>query len=130
MRTTIACLLALALASFVACKGSEPIRMTTLQLGKSLNPDHTVATHTTRFKPTDTIYASVLTDGSGSASIGVRWQYAGRVVSEPKKDVSYKGAAATEFHLENSSGFPPGDYAVEIFIDGKSVASRDFKVER
>ena len=51
-------------------------------------------------------------------------------MSEPRKDVSYKGAAATEFHLENSSGFPPGDYAVEIFIDGKSVASRDFKVER
>jgi hypothetical protein len=126
-KLTACVLLTLALAG---CGSSDPIRMTTLQLGKSINPDRTVATHTTRFKPTDTIYASVLTEGSGAATISVRWQYAGRVVSEPKKDVSYKGAAATEFHLENSAGFPPGDYAVEIFVDGKSVASRDFKVER
>ena len=95
-----------------------------------LNPDNTVTGHTTRFKPTDTIYVSVLTDSAGSGTIGARWTFAGRVVSEPQKEVSYRGAAATEFHLQNSGGFPAGDYNVEILLDGKPIASREFRVEK
>jgi hypothetical protein len=44
--------------------------------------------------------------------------------------VSYKGAAATEFHIQNSGGFPAGQYSVEAFIDGKSVGRRPFTVAR
>jgi hypothetical protein len=110
--------------------GSDPLQVTTIQLGKSLNPDKTVGTHTTRFKPADTVYASVLTDGSGSATIGARWWYAGRLVSEPTQKVSYKGAAATEFHMQTSSGLPAGDYKVEILLDGQSIGTREFRVEK
>jgi hypothetical protein len=119
-----------ALALAAACSSSEPLQVTTIQLGRSLNPDKTVSSHTTRFKPTDTIYAAVLTDGSGSGTIAARWLYAGRVVSEPEQTVSYKGAAATEFHLQNSGGFPTGDYTVEILLDNKPIGSRAFRVER
>ena len=119
-----------ALAWAYACGSGEPLRVTTFQLGRSLNPDKTVATHTTRFKPDDTIYVSVLTEGSGSGTIGARWSYASRVVSEPSQQVSYKGAAATEFHIQNSGGFPPGNYAVEIVLNGESVGRRDFRVEK
>ena len=107
----------------------EPVSVTSFQLGKSLNPDNTVGTHTTRFKTGDTIHVSVLTAGSGSATLGVRWLYAGRVVSEPKKEVSYKGEAATEFHIQNSGGFPTGDYTVEVLLNGKPAGSRDFRVD-
>ncbi len=112
-----------------ACGSDQPLQVTTIQLGRSINPDKTVSGHTTRFKPTDTIHAAVLTDGSGSGKIKARWLFAGRVVSEPERDVSYQGAAATEFHLENSGGFPPGDYAVEIFLDGRSIGKRAFRVD-
>jgi hypothetical protein len=44
--------------------------------------------------------------------------------------VSYRDSAATEFHITNSSGFPPGDYSVEILLDGKSVETRSLKVEK
>ena len=44
--------------------------------------------------------------------------------------MSYSDSAATEFHIKNSSGFPPGDYAVEILLDGKSVETRNLKVEK
>jgi hypothetical protein len=108
----------------------QPLQVTTIQLGRALNPDKTVSSHTTRFKPTDTIYAAVLTDGSGSGKVKVRWLYRGRVLSEPEQEVSYQGPAATEFHIQNSGGFPPGEYTVEFFLDGKSIASRAFRVER
>ena len=113
----------------IAACSREPVSVSSFQLGKSLNPDNTVGTHTTRFQTDDTIYVSVLTAGSGSATLGVRWLYAGRVVSEPKKEVSYKGEAATEFHIQNSGGFPTGDYTVEVLLNGKPAGSREFRVD-
>ena len=89
-----------------ACRPSGPLRVTTIQTGRSLNSDKSVGNHTTRFKPDDTMFVSVLTDGPGSGTIGVRWLFSGRLVSEESKEVSYRDHAATEFHIQNSSGFP------------------------
>jgi hypothetical protein len=113
-----------------ACRPSSPLRVTTIQTGKSLNSDKSVGNHTTRFRPDDTMFASVLTDGPGSGTIGARWRFAGRLVSEETKTVSYRDHAATEFHIQNSSGFPPGEYSVEILVDGRSFATRTLRVEQ
>ena len=106
-----------------------PLHVGTLQVGRSLNADRTVAVHTTRFRPDDTIYASVLTDRTGASTIVARWSYAGRVVSETERAVSYTGQAATDFHFESAGGFPSGDYRVDVLVDGQVVASRDFRVQ-
>lgn len=119
----------LAVAVLAAACGQPPLQVNTIQLGRGLNPDKTVNGFTTRFKPDDTIYAALLTSNAGSGTVKARWLFAGRVVSEPEQQVSYKGPAATEFHLHNTSGFPPGDYSVELFLDGKSVGLRPFRVE-
>lgn len=105
------------------------LRVTTIQVGRSVNADNTVASHTTTFTPSQTVYVSVHTAGSGSGMLGVRWTYEGRVVGEPKKEISYRGAAATEFHLQNAGGFPLGDYSVEAFLNGQSAGVREFRVE-
>ena len=108
---------------------SKPLHVATLQLGNRLNGDNTVATHTTRFKPDDRIYAAVLTDDTGSSTLSARWTYNGQMVSEEERRVSYKGAGATAFEFKSASGFPVGDYKVDILVDGQPVASRDFRVE-
>lgn len=126
-----ACAIVAVVAALLAgCQSDRRLEVTTIQLGRAINPDKTVSDPTTRFKPTDTIYAAVLTDGSGSGKVKVRWLYRGRMVSEPVQDVSYQGPAATEFHIQNSGGFPPGEYSVEFFLDGRSIGSRAFRVER
>ena len=112
------------------CRPSGPLRVTTIQTGKSLNSDKSVGNHTTRFKPDDTMFASVLTDGPGTGTIGVRWRFAGRLVSEETKKVSYRDHAATEFHIQNSSGFPDGEYTVEILVDGQPFATRSLRVDK
>ena len=112
-----------------ACGPSEPLRVTTLQLGRTLNPDNSVGTHTTRFKPDETVYVSLLSDDPGYGTVTVRWLLNGTLVSEAKRDVSYTRAAATEFHLQNSGGFPHGNYRVEILINGQPAGSREFRVE-
>jgi hypothetical protein len=115
-------------AGLVGCRSGEQLHFSAIQLGRSLNADNTVGNFTTSFKSGDPVYVSVVTTGAGSATIGVRWMYAGRVVDEPKKKVSYRDVAATEFHLQTAAKLPPGDYSVEVFIDGQSVGIRPFKI--
>lgn len=120
-------LLVLVAIVLIACR--PPLHVGTLQLGSKLNGDNTIATHTTRFKPDDHIYAAVLTDATGSSAIHVQWFYNGQRVSEEERKVSYKGAGATAFEFKSASGFPVGVYKVEVLVDGNPAAWRDFRVE-
>jgi hypothetical protein len=112
------------------CRSNEPLKLDTIQVGRALSPDNRIGQITSLFRPDDTIYVSVLTTDTGSGTVGVKWMYGDRLISEPSKPVSYKGAAATEFHIQNSGGFPEGQYSVEAFIDGVSVGRRPFTVAR
>jgi hypothetical protein len=117
----------LLLACVGACGGST-LRVTNIQLGRSVNPDGTVAGHTPTFKPHDTIHLSVFTDGVGSGTITVRWLYGKRVLDEAQKKVSYTDAAATDFTLQTVSGFPPGQYTAEILLNGQPGGTKQFSV--
>ena len=105
------------------------MKVTTLQIGRTLNSDNSVGNHTTRFKPDDTVYLAVLTDEPGASTLTVRWFLYGQLVSEASREVSHMRAAAEEFHLQNSGGFPAGQYRVDLLIDGEPAGSRDFRVE-
>jgi hypothetical protein len=123
-------LVAATLICVSACSPSGPLEVTTIQLGRRLNSDNSINEHTTSFRPTDTIYSSVLTAGPGTGTIGVRWLYTGQLISEPRQTVSYNQQAATEFHIQNSGGFPPGAYRLEVFLDGEPIGERNFRVDR
>jgi hypothetical protein len=119
----------LIVCAFAAACGSRPLSITAIQLGRSLNPDHSVAEFATVFAPDDTVYVSVLTAGGGSGTIGVRWTYGSKVIGEPTKRVAGQDVAATDFPLQSTGGFPAGSYQAEIFVDGQSVGTRAFRVE-
>lgn len=125
-RPITAVIIVLAIAA-AGCR--PPLKLATLQLGSRLNGDNTVATHTTRFKPDDRVFAAVLTEQTGASTIAARWSYNGQMVSEEARKVTYKGSAATSFEFKSASSFLVGDYKVEILIDGQPAASRDFRVE-
>jgi hypothetical protein len=119
--------LALATLVFgVACSG--PLQLANIQVGRALNQDRSVASITTLFKPSETVYVSVQTTAAGKGTVSVKWKYGTQVIDEPSKQVNYDGPASTEFHMQNSGGFPPGDYSVDVFLDGVQVGSRTFKV--
>ena len=124
-RTTLAFLLAAIVAA--GCSRG-PLRVSAIQLGRALGADNSIAVHTTTFKPHETIYASVLTEDTGSGTIVAQWTLAGQTVSEQTKNVSYSAAAATEFRLQSADHFPPGQYVVTILVDGMKIGERDFRV--
>jgi hypothetical protein len=128
MGVVVRATLALSIAVAVACSGSGPLQLTNIQVGRSLNQDGSVASITSLFKPSETVYVSVQT-GAGKGVIGVKWKFGDRVIDEPTKPVDTSGPKSTEFHLQNPIGFPPGDYSVEVVIDGVQVGTRNFKVK-
>ncbi len=117
------------LAGTIACSDG-PLKLANIQTGRSLNQDRSIASITTLFKPNETIYVAVQTKAAGKGTVSVRWKYGSQVIDDPSKPVSYDGPASTEFHMQNSGGFPPGDYSVDVMIDGVQVGTRAFKVDK
>ncbi len=117
-----------ALVLLTASCSDTPLQLANIQIGRALNPDRSIASITTLFKPSETIYVSVQTTGTAPGTIGVKWMYQGRVVDEPVKQVDYDGPNSTAFHIQNSGRFPEGAYSVDVFINGVQVGTRAFKV--
>ena len=107
------------------------LRVADVSLGKSIGLDRRVTEEANDFAPGDTIYASVATEGTVTrATLAARWRYQdGQVVDESSQAISTNGPATTEFHLSMPTGFPVGNYTVEILLDGQPVGRESFEVE-
>lgn len=144
LRKSLAAIPTLALAAIViAACNNRPADNTTgtagrgleveeIDIGRSLNADKSIGDNTASFKPNDTIYISVKTDGSApSAQLKARWTFSdGQLVDESTETISPTGEARTEFHISKPDGFPPGKYKAEIFLNGQPAGSKEFEVER
>ena len=110
---------------------TQPVRVTGIQLGRAVGSDMRVTDETDDFKPNDTIYASVATDGSASnATLTARWTYQdGQVVDTTSRSIAPTAASYTEFHVSKPGGWPKGNYKVEVLLNGAVTQSKDFDVE-
>src|SRR5512134_785360 len=96
-------------AALMLAACSQPITIDTIQLGRSLNADQSVADQTTTFKPNETVYVSALNNRRGYGTISVRWYMGQQLLSEREKQVKFQGAGATEFNISSATGFPEGE---------------------
>jgi len=108
------------------------VRVSHIDMGRSLTADKTINDKTDSFKPNDTIYASIATEGSAaSATLKARWTYQdGQSVNESTQTIAPTGDARSEFHISKADGWPPGKYKLEVFVNGSSAATKDFEVQR
>ena len=111
---------------------SAGVRVSQVDLGRSLTADKTINDRTDSFKPTDTIYASILTEGAApTATLKARWTYQdGQAVKESTQTIAPTGDARTEFHISKPDGWPTGKYKLEVSLNGSSAATKDFEVQR
>ena len=110
---------------------AAPVAVSSVDLGTAVGPDQKVTAPTTSFSPKDTIYAAVSTDGTApNAVLNAKWTYQdGQTVNESSQTIAPNGPAVTSFHISKPDGWPAGNYKVEISLDGKSVATKDFTVK-
>jgi hypothetical protein len=112
--------------------GTVGVRVSHIDMGRSLTADKTISDKTDSFKPNDTIYASIATEGTAAtATLKARWTYQdGQAVNESTQTIAPTGDTRTEFHVSKPDGWPPGKYKLEVFLNGSSAATKDFEVER
>ena len=111
-----------------------PVGVRSVTLGNAIGPDKRVSTSSEVFTPKETIYASVETDGTGPAKLRALWTFVKgdktAKVDETVIEFPSSGPNVSEFHVMKPSGWPKGDYRVEIFLnDGTAPAMvKTFKV--
>jgi hypothetical protein len=109
---------------------AAPFRVSSVEVGNAIGADKKVTTAGSTFAPTDTIYASVATDGAGpSTTLSARWTYEGdQLVNQESQTITPTGPANSEFHISKPDGFPAGNYKVEISVNGVAAGAREFVV--
>ncbi len=113
-----------------AMEAAAAVAFTSVELGSTVDAGNKILASGTSFAPTDTIYASVDTSGSGTATLAAKWTYQdGQTVHEDSKSLNASGPETTAFMISKPSGLPAGNYKVEISLDGNQVASKDFSVK-
>ena len=105
----------------------------TITLGNAVGAGKKVSQASDSFSKKDTIYASVDTTGSGTATLKAKWTYrkGGQesLVKEDTQTIAPTGPATSEFHISKPDGWPVGDYQVEIFVGDKSAQTKTFTVK-
>ena len=106
------------------------ISVVDVDMGKAIGADKKITDKTDDFAPTDQIYASVHTSGTGSGSLTARWTFEnGTVVDERTENISPTGDAYTEFHIAKPGGWPKGKYTLHLLLNGNEVRTKDITVK-
>jgi hypothetical protein len=147
MSRSIASLVLVAAFAFVACGRQEattpaapaepppvsapvPFRIGAIELGSQIGADRRVLAAAESFAPTDTIYASIATEGEAKGVvIAARWSYEdGQTVAQSSETVASAGPTVVEFHIAKPDGWPAGRYRVDFTANGEAAGSRGFEV--
>jgi len=109
--------------------GPLAVEVKDLQLGRAVGLDKRITEPADAFAPADTIYASVVTEGQKDyVRLTSRWKHDGKVVAEFSQGIEPTGTAASEFNVSRPRGWVPGEYEVEILVDGVPAGGRRFTV--
>lgn len=112
-------------------QATADVSVSHIELGRNVDADKRVTEATKEFRPSETVYASVLTNGAAeNAEMMVRWTFQdGQIVDESIQTISPTGTAATEFHITKPEGLAAGKYRIEVFVNGKSAGVEEFEVK-
>lgn len=112
--------------------GTTAVRVTDITLGRAIGGDKAISDATDTFRPNDTIYASVATDGSApSATLRAKWTFEdGQSVNESTRTIAPNNRERTEFHISKPDGWPAGKYKVEVFLNDQSAGTKNLEVRR
>jgi hypothetical protein len=110
--------------------GTAGLRVTDVTLGRAVGGDKAITDRTDTFKPNDTIYASIATEGSApSATLRARWSFEdGQLVDESTRAIAPTNRERTEFHISKPDGWPAGKYKLEVFLNDQQAETKSFDV--
>ncbi|MCR6495104.1 hypothetical protein LJB71_01800 [Thermomonas sp. S9] len=107
-------------------------RIARLELGNAVDAQGRVVLPLIRFAPHDTFYASIelqLADAIPH-TLDAHWFYLDtrQTILEERKLLTGPGPRQTVFQLSKPDGWPPGQYRLELRLDGQLAQARVFEV--
>lgn len=106
------------------------LSVTTVDLGNAVGPDNRVAAPMTSFAKTDTIHASVATDGGSAGELTASLSFGPDRQPVDSQNLSVAaGPQVTDFSFSKPDGWPAGNYMLEISSGGMVLQSREFEVK-
>ena len=103
------------------------VTVTSIELGNEVGADNRVPAPMGTFATSDTVHASVVTDGTGG-TVATRWTFEDGQVVHTEDKIVPAGEQVTDFMITNPSGWPAGTYTLEVTVDGQVVQTREFEV--
>lgn len=100
-------------------------------LGRAMDAQFRITDSSDEFAPSDSIYASVKTEGTANAAtITARWTTDDdAVLHEETKTLSSAGEQWTSFSFVRSAPLQEGEYELHILLNGREVQEKDFTID-
>ena len=111
-----------------ATANPDAMTITSVDLGSAVGDDNRISVPTTTFAGTDTIHASVVTDGSAEGTLVATWTFEDGQVVDTQEKVVPAGPQVTDFSITKPDGWPAGNYTLQISKDGMVLQTREFNV--
>ena len=114
-------------------KADAALAISAADLGTELGDDGRIVTVAESFKPTDTIIVAIATSNAGAkpvnAQVTARWIGPdGQVFNEESRQQDFSGTQFVSFRVADPKGFKPGNYKLEVALNGSTVQMREFSV--
>lgn len=112
--------------------GTATNKVNAIELGRSINADHSIKDKSDTFQPGDTIYAAVETETLGSAAVRIRWSFEdGQLIGEATQPIPASGGQIrSAFHIFKPDGWPEGKYRLEVTLDSTVAGIKEFTVKK
>jgi len=104
-----------------------------VKLARGVNITSTAVSATVEFKPSDRVNAFVETENAVAGNmLAVRWQYlkTNQLVKADSIALKENGRNNSLFFIERAKGLPPGEYRVDVYLNGMMGKSASFSVAK
>jgi hypothetical protein len=114
-------------------KKAGELHISSVDLGTELGADGRIVTAKDNFASTDTVIVAVTASNSGStpvnAQVTARWiDPQGGVFNEESRAQDFSGSQTVNFRVADPKGFKPGNYKLEVALNGSTVETRPFSI--
>ncbi len=105
-------------------------RLEKITVTKSVNADKSPGEAAASFGKKDTVYVSFwMADVPAGTEVKARWSDpSGKQLTEDKITTDKAASGYSEFHAAKKSGWTPGTYKVDLFVNGQPAGTVNFTV--
>ncbi len=116
-----------------AVKPGAELSVVAVETGTEVGDDQRVITALDAFAPSDTVIVAITVANAGAAPVNgmvtARWiGPEGQIFNEESRQQDFDSRQTVNFRIADPEGFKPGNYKLEIALNGSVVQTHDFSI--